>query len=123
MLSKYLTLGSLSTTSNFNISSYVSFSHSGIRPTALKLKHNISHTNKQRHFYFNHICRLCNSLPIINLTFNINNQLRKFSGNTSLKISMLPILISYTLSLPLQLVHQQLPHKLRSSLVRIMNSQ
>ena len=69
------------------------------------------------------ICRLCNSLTILNLTFNIKNQLRKFSGNTSLKISMLPILISYTLSLPLQLVHQQLPHKLRSSLVRIMNSQ
>ena len=45
-------------TSSFNISSYVSFSHSGTRSSGLKLKHNISHTNKQYHFYFNHICRL-----------------------------------------------------------------
>jgi len=53
-------------TFSFNISSYISFSH---RSDGLKLKHNISHTNKQHHFYFNCICRLWNSLPIINYQF------------------------------------------------------
>ena len=60
---------------------YQSFSHSGTRSAGLKLKHNIAHTNKQCHFYFNRICRLWNSLPIINLnlsTINIKNQLRQF---------------------------------------------
>jgi len=50
--------------SSFNISSYVSFSHSGTRSPGLKLKHNIAHTNKQRNFYFNCICRLWYSFPI-----------------------------------------------------------
>jgi len=67
-------------TPSFNISSYISFSHSGTRSASLKLMHNISYTNKQRHFYFNRICRLWNSLPIINLNLSIltiKNQLRQ----------------------------------------------
>jgi len=68
-------------TSSFNISSYISFLHSRTRSAGLKLKHNISYTNKQRHFYFNRICRIWNSLPIINLNLSIltiKNQLRQF---------------------------------------------
>ena len=36
-------------TSSFNINSYVSFSNSGTRSSALKLRHNTSFTNKQCH--------------------------------------------------------------------------
>jgi len=86
-------------TPSFNISSCISFSHSGTRSAGLRLKHNISYANKQRHFYFNRICRLWNSLPIINLNLSIlttkNQQRQFFSGNTSLKTLTLLILINY----------------------------
>ena len=82
-------------TSSFNINSYISFSNSGTRSTGLKLKHNISHTNKQRHFYFNRICRLWNSLPIINLNL---------SAHTLLKISILLILTNYIIYVCVALV-------------------
>ena len=68
-------------TSSFNINSYVSFSNSGTRSSGLKLRHNTSFTNKQRHFYFNCICRLWNFLLIINMnssTFTIKNQIKSF---------------------------------------------
>ena len=45
-------------TSSFNITSHVSFSNSCTRSNGLKLSHNTSFNNKQRHFYFNRICRL-----------------------------------------------------------------
>ena len=70
-----------SPTSSFNINSYVSFSKCGTRSSALKLRHNTSFTNRQCHFYFNRICRLWNSLPIINMnlsTFTIKNQIKSF---------------------------------------------
>ena len=70
-----------SPTSSFNINSYVSFSNSGTRSSALKLRHITSFTNRQHHFYFNRICRLWNSLPIINMnlsTFTIKNQIKSF---------------------------------------------
>ena len=57
-------------TSSFNINSYVSFSQSVTRSNSVKLNHNISFTNKERHFYFNRICRLWNSLPIINTSLS-----------------------------------------------------
>ena len=62
------------------ISSYL-FQTVEPRSTGLKLKHYISHTNKQCHFYFNRICKLWNSLPIINLNLSastIKNQLKRF---------------------------------------------
>jgi len=68
----------------FNIHSYVSFSDSRTRFTDLKLKHNTTFTNKQLHFYFNRICRLWNTIPIINMdlsTLTIKNQLQQFFWN------------------------------------------
>ena len=58
---------------NFNIGTYISFSVGNTRSCGVKLRHNASSTNKERHFYFNRISRLWNSLPIIdlNLSFNI----------------------------------------------------
>ena len=91
-------------TSSFNINSYVSFSNSGTRSSALKLRHNTSFTNKQRHFYFNCICRLWNSLPIINTnlsTFTIKNQNKIILfGNISLPTSTPLILINCIIYAP-----------------------
>jgi len=88
-------------TSSFNISSHVSFSHSATRSVGLKLKHNIysSHQQiKQRHFYFNDICRLWNSLPILNL--NLSTIYQKSIETVFLEtlVTMLLILISYIIS-------------------------
>ena len=56
------------TTGNFNIRNYVSFSSSGTRSqTSFKLHHKPVRTNSCRHFYFNRISRLWNSLPVIDL--------------------------------------------------------
>ena len=68
-------------TSSFNINSCVSFSISGTRSSGLKLRHSTPFTNKQHYCYFNCICRLWNSLPIINMnlsTFTIKNQIKSF---------------------------------------------
>ena len=57
--------------SHFNINDFISFSDSNTRSSKhLKLKHNKltnSSTNSHRHFFFNRIPRLWNSLPPINL--------------------------------------------------------
>ena len=59
-------------TNNFNIKTYISFSVGNTRSYGVKLRHNASSTNKERHFYFNRISRLWNSLPIIDLNLPIN---------------------------------------------------
>ncbi|MCY3929513.1 MAG: reverse transcriptase family protein [Acidobacteria bacterium] len=59
-------------TKNFNINTYISFSTSNTRACGIKLRHNISSTNKERHFYFNRISRLWNSIPIIDLNLSIS---------------------------------------------------
>ena len=94
-------------TSSFNINSFVSFSNSSTRPAGLELRHNTSFTNKQRHFYFNQICKLWNAhaLPIINMdlsTSTIKNKLAKiiFSGNTLLTISFPLIYINFIICVP-----------------------
>ena len=51
---------------NVSIFEFVSFTNSPSRPN--KLKHNYCRTSKARHFYFNRIVRLWNSLPPIDLT-------------------------------------------------------
>jgi len=60
-----------SPTASFNIFDFISFSNS-LRSRGLKLIHNPSNTNKQRHFYFVRICRLWNALPFIDISLSIN---------------------------------------------------
>ena len=59
-------------TNNFNINNYISFSTSNTRSCGIKLRHNVSTTSKERHFYFNRISRLWNSIPIINLNLSFS---------------------------------------------------
>jgi len=104
-----------------------SLAHLGILQLSVHGKHNISHTNKQRHFYSNRMCRLWNSLPIINLSTILISKINRHSssGNTLLTISMLLILISYIISAlavhvsitPLQTLI------ICSPLIQILNSQ
>ena len=67
-------------TPSFNINLYISFSHSTTRSNLVKLHHNISFTNKERHFYFNRICRLWNSLPIIDISLPIETIKRRIKS-------------------------------------------
>ena len=60
------------TTNNFNINTYISFTVVNTRSRGVKLRHNVSSTSKECHFYFNRISRLWNSLPIIDLNLPIN---------------------------------------------------
>ena len=58
-----------STTDGFKITDYLSFSLGTTRSaTNCKLVHKRSRLNTNRHFYFNHITRLWNTLPPINLS-------------------------------------------------------
>jgi len=69
-------------TSSFSINSYVSFSQSFTR--YIQLNHNISFINKGCHFYFNRICRLWNSLPIIDTSLStdtIKRRIRNYLWN------------------------------------------
>ena len=59
-------------TDSFNINNYISFSTSSTRSCGMKLRHNVSFTNKNRHFYFNRISRLWNSIPIVDLNLSLN---------------------------------------------------
>ena len=68
----------------FNIYNYVSFSTNLTRSSGVKLNYNTSTTNKQRHHYFIRICRLWNSLPIIDLNLSIHtikSHLKSFFWN------------------------------------------
>jgi len=64
-------------TPSFDVNSYVSFSQSTTRSNSVKLHHNISFTNRERHFYFNRICRLWNSLPIIDVNLPVDTIKRR----------------------------------------------
>ena len=62
-----------SPTPAFNIYDYVTFNTSATRSgTFNKLIHKYAHTNQARHFFFNRIVRLWNSLPTINLNLTTN---------------------------------------------------
>ena len=53
---------------SFNINNYVSFASSSIRSSAnSKLLHSNSTTYSSRHFYFNRLPRVWNSLPVLSL--------------------------------------------------------
>ena len=61
-------LKSLSSPSNsFNIRNYITFSSSSTRSLGYKLQHHFARTNTSRHFFFNRLPRLWNSLPNLNL--------------------------------------------------------
>ena len=61
-------------TDAFNIYDHVTFHTSSTRSsTHLKLKHVLSRTNSARHFYFNRIPRLWNSLPTFDLDQSISS--------------------------------------------------
>lgn len=71
-------------TTSFNINLHVSFSQSVTRSGSVKLNHNVSFTNKERHFYFNRICRLWNSLPIIDTSLpveTIKSHIKRYLWN------------------------------------------
>ena len=60
-----------SPTPAFNIHDYVTFNISTTRSGSFnKLIHNFASTNHTRHFYFNRITRLWNSLPVIDLNLS-----------------------------------------------------
>ena len=62
-----------SPTPTFNIYNYVTFNTSATRSgTSNKLIHNFAPTNQARHFFFNRIVRLWNSLPAIDLNLSTN---------------------------------------------------
>ena len=61
---------------NMNIWEYVSFSSNNTRAAAAnKLTHNLCRTSMTRHFYFNRVVRLWNSLPnsLIDLTVSVES--------------------------------------------------
>ena len=54
---------------SFDIRAFVSFSNLSTRSgSACKLVYRCSSTNKSRHFYFNRVVRLWNSLPLIDIS-------------------------------------------------------
>lgn len=58
-------------TDSFDINSYVSFSDTSTRSTmSCKLKHATSQSTAHRHFYFNRLPRLWNSLPPFDLNYS-----------------------------------------------------
>ena len=64
----YLTTSLKHPYTHFNIQQYVKFSNSNTRSfTANKLCYTFSSNNNLWHFYFTHLPRTWNSLPIINL--------------------------------------------------------
>ncbi len=82
-------------TTPFNFSQYVCFTTSFTRTSAHhKLKDTLSRTNFTRHFYFNRLPRLWNSLPPLHLSQSlptIMHKLKKIYGVISLRISILPM--------------------------------
>ena len=70
---------------SFNINNYVSFSaSSATRCIVVKLIHNSSSTNKQRNHYFIRICRLWNSIPLLDLIMPVSiikNHLKTYLWN------------------------------------------
>ena len=58
-----------SSSDKFNILDYVEFTFGTTRSTGLKLKHKSAPTNNVMNSYFYRIPRLCNSIPVINLSY------------------------------------------------------
>jgi len=88
--------------SSFNVNAHISFTNSCTRSNRLKLSHTPSFNNKRHHFYFNRICRLWNSLPIINVdlsTATIKNQIKSnhSSGNILFLILIRPTNVNFTI--------------------------
>ena len=83
-------------TPSFNINLYISFSHSTTRSNSVKLHHNISFTNKERHFYFNRICHLWNSLPIIDISLPIEPSKDASNLFSGIILSQTSILLTHT---------------------------
>ena len=83
--------------STFNVRQFVQFCSSNTRSsTFLKLKQSNAKLNCVRHFYFNRLPRLWNSLPHIDLNlplYSIHQKLKSF-GITSLRISVLFLVLS-----------------------------
>ena len=68
-------------TERFNILNYVTFSKASTRSSSkFKLVHNLSRTNQNRHFYFNRLPRLWNSLPSIDLDQSVSSIKRQLKS-------------------------------------------
>ena len=74
-----------SPSSHFNIADFISFNISNTQSSSyLKLRHSVSKTNIQGHFYFHRIPRLWNSLPLLDTSLSIPSiraRLRKHFWN------------------------------------------
>ena len=79
-------------TPSFNINLYISFSHSTTRSNTPQH----IFTNKERHFYFNRICRLWNSLPIIDISLPIEAIKRCIKSFLWNLLSQTSILLTHT---------------------------
>ena len=70
---------------SFNILQHVTFASTTTRSSSSgKLVHNICHSNRDKHFYFNRLPRLWNSLPIIDLsqgTKSLKRKLKEYFWN------------------------------------------
>ena len=70
---------------HFNILQHVTFTSTTTRSSSSgKLVHNICHSNRDKHFYFNRLPRLWNSLPIIDLsqgTKSLKRKLKEYFWN------------------------------------------
>ena len=65
----------------FDISNYLQFTTCNTQSSNIRLVHSRSSNNSSRYFYFNHIPRLWNALPPINLDlpiYLIKSQLKSF---------------------------------------------
>ena len=69
---------------HFDITHFISFSSSNTHSSAFKIQHKRTKSNVQGHFHLNHIPRLWNSLPSLDLnlsTSTVNSKLRQFFWN------------------------------------------
>ena len=86
---------------SFNVNNYVSFSAgSATRSSGVKLIHNSSSTNKQKNHYFIRICRLWNSLPILDQYLS-----SKIISKLTFGIILLLILTHPTFTIFISFVH------------------
>ena len=68
-------------TNSFNIMDFVGFNNSHTRSGFCKLTHSQSSNNQNRHFYFNRLIRLWNSLSVLNVFLSkdtLMSQLKNF---------------------------------------------
>ena len=89
---------------NFNILDYISFNNFGTRSTSSrKLKINPAHLSATRHFFLNHVARVWNAMPAVEITTSLLTTKRflfVICGVTFWYILILTILVYFTTCAP-----------------------